>query len=106
MKRNALLTLACCLVMGVIALAVPSRAMAMPYHATDAELQGTAYAVLNPTTGELDFVRSTETHANKSTGTVTSITAAVLTRERYTRSPSSWGPRLPVGTERSIKSSP
>lgn len=84
MKRNALLTLACCLVMGVIALAAPSRAMAMPYHAADSDLVGTAYAVLNPTTGELDFVRSTETHENRRTGTVTSISGGTYTGTVYT----------------------
>ena len=84
MKRNALLTLVCCLVMGVAAIvATPSPAMAMPYHATDAELQGTAYAVLNATTGELDFVRSTETHANGDTGTVTSISGGTYTGTIY-----------------------
>ena len=84
MKRNTLLTLACCLVMCVIALAVPSRALAIPYHAADSELVGTAYAVLNPTTGELDFVRSTETHDDKSTGTVKSISGGSYTGTIYT----------------------
>lgn len=79
-----LLTLACCLVMGVIALAAPSRALAIPYHAADSELVGTAYAVLNPTTGELDFVRSTETHADGSTGTVTSISGGTYTGTIFT----------------------
>lgn len=84
MKRNALLTLVCCLVMGVAALvAAPRTALAIPYHAADSELQGTAYAVLNPTTGELDFVRSTETHADKSTGTVKSISGGTYTGTIY-----------------------
>ena len=87
MKRNALLTLVCCLLMGVAALvAAPSPAMAAPYHATDSELQGTAYAVLNPTTGEFDFVRSTETHENGSTGTVTSISGGTYTGTIYVMS--------------------
>lgn len=43
------------------------------YHATDDELKGTAYAVFNTDTGELDFIRSTETHSNGDTGTVKSI---------------------------------
>lgn len=85
MKRNALLTFACCLVMGIAALiATPSPAMAMPYHATDSELVGTAYAVLNPVTGELDFVRSTETHADGDTGTVKSISGGTYTGTIYT----------------------
>lgn len=85
MKRNALLTLVCCLVMGIAALvAAPSQAMAIPYHAADSELQGTAYAVLNWTTGELDFVRSTETHADGDTGTVKSISGSSYTGTIYT----------------------
>jgi len=84
MKRNALLTLVCCLVMGALALvAAPRTAMAIPYHATDSELVGTAYAVLNPTTGELDFVRSTETHEDESTGTVTSISGGTYAGTVY-----------------------
>ena len=58
--------------------------MAIPYHAADSELVGTAYAVLNPTTGEFDFVRSTETHENKSTGTVKSISGGTYTGTIYT----------------------
>ena len=84
MKRNALLMLACCLLMGVTAMVVaPVTAMAIPYHAADSELTGSAYAVFNPTTGELDFVRSTETHANESTGTVTSISGGTYTGTIY-----------------------
>ena len=85
MKRNALLTFVCCLVMGALALVTaPRTALAIPYHATDSELVGTAYAVLNPTTGELDFVRSTETHEDESTGTVTSISGGTYTGTIYT----------------------
>ncbi|WP_199589542.1 BspA family leucine-rich repeat surface protein, partial [Olsenella sp. AM30-3LB] len=84
MKRNALLTFVCCLLMGVAAMvAAPVTAMAIPYHAADSELQGTAYAVFSPTTGELDFVRSTETHANGDTGTVTSISGGTYTGTIY-----------------------
>ena len=42
-----------------------------------------AYAVLNQTTGELDFVRSTETHANGDTGTVKSISGGTYTGTIY-----------------------
>lgn len=85
MKRNALLTLACCLVMGAATLvAAPRTALATPYHAADSELAGMAYVVFNPTTGEFDFVRSTETHENKSTGTVKSISGGTYTGTIYT----------------------
>ena len=83
MRRNALLTLACCVAVFALALAMPRTAMAIPYHATDSELQGTAYAVLNPTTGELDFVRSTEKHTNGESGTVTSISGGAYTGTIY-----------------------
>ena len=96
MKRNALLTLVCCLLMGVFALAAsPVTALAIPYHAADSELQGTAYAVLNPTTGELDFVRSTEAHENKSNGTVTSISGGTYTGTIYTGFENLTGYRVP-----------
>jgi surface protein len=73
MKRNALLTLVCCLLMGVAALvASPVTALAIPYHAANSELVGNAYAVFNDMTGELDFVRSYESHENESVGVVTS----------------------------------
>ena len=103
MKRNALLTLVCCLVMGVAALvAAPSPAMAIPYHATDSELQGTAYAVLNPTTGEFDFVRSTEPHENKSVGTVKSISGGSYTGTIYTGFETGWCDWYPIAS--SVKS--
>lgn len=44
-----------------------------------------AYAVFNATTGELDFIRSTEMHTNKSTGTVTSISGGSYTGTIYSR---------------------
>lgn len=84
MKRNALLTLVCCMLMEVAAMvASPVTAMAVPYHATDTELQGSAYAVFNPTTGELDFVRSTEKHTNGESGTVMSISSGAYTGTIY-----------------------
>lgn len=43
----------------------------------------TAYAVFNTNTGELDFVRSTETHSNSSTGTVRSISGGSYTGTIY-----------------------
>lgn len=91
MKRNALLTLVCCLVMGALALvATPRTALAIPYHAAGSELQGTAYAVFNPTTGEFDFVRSTETHENESVGTVKSISGGSYTGTIYTGFETGW----------------
>lgn len=43
----------------------------------------TAYAVFNSDTGELDFIRSTETHSNSSTGTVRSISGGSYTGTIY-----------------------
>lgn len=54
------------------------------YHATAEELKGTAYAVFNADTGELDFIRSTETHSNGDTGTVKSISGGTYTGTIYT----------------------
>lgn len=84
MRRHLLSALAGCAVALALALSVPRTALALPYHAADSELEGTAYAVLSPTTGELDFVRSTETHRNKSTGTVGSISGGRYTGTIYT----------------------
>ena len=47
-------------------------------------LTGTAYAVFNSESGELDFVRSTESHSNGDTGTVTSISGGTYTGTIYT----------------------
>ena len=47
-------------------------------------LTGTAYAVFNSDTGELDFVRSTESHENEDTGTVKSISGGSYTGTIYT----------------------
>lgn len=43
-----------------------------------------AYAVFNDSTGELDFIRSTESHANGETGTVTSISGGTYTGTIFT----------------------
>lgn len=47
-------------------------------------LTGTAYAVFNSDTGELDFIRSTESHKNGDTGTVKSISGGSYTGTIYT----------------------
>lgn len=47
-------------------------------------LTGTAYAVFNSDTGELDFIRSTENHKNGDTGTVKSISGGSYTGTIYT----------------------
>ena len=52
--------------------------------ARSANLTGSAYAVFNESTGELDFIRSTENHANKSTGSVKSISGNTYTGTIYT----------------------
>ena len=67
--------------------AAPAAAKAMApaaAAATDSDLSGTAYAVLNTTSGELDFIRSTETHDSGSTGTVKSISGGSYTGKIYT----------------------
>ncbi len=46
-------------------------------------LTGTAYAVFNSGTGELDFIRSTENHKNGDTGTVKSISGGSYTGTIY-----------------------
>lgn len=59
MRKHLLTALAGCAAALALALSVPRTALALPYYAVDPELAGTAYAVLSPTTGELDFVRWT-----------------------------------------------
>ncbi len=54
------------------------------YSADAADLSGTAYAVLNGDTGELDFIRSTESHENGSTGTVLTTDGKSFTGTIYT----------------------
>ena len=47
--------------------------------ASYANLTGNAYAVFNSSTGELDFIRSTENHTDGSSGTVKSISGGTYT---------------------------
>lgn len=54
------------------------------YAADAADLSGTAYAVLNSDTGELDFIRSTESHENESKGTVLTTDGKSFTGTIYT----------------------
>lgn len=44
----------------------------------------TAYAVLNPSSGELDFIRSNETHENNTTGTIKSTSGKSYTGTIFT----------------------
>lgn len=85
MKRNALLTLVCCLLMGVAALvAAPRTALAIPYHAAGSELYGEAYAVFNDVTGELDFVRSDDWRLSQPESPDFGAVTSCISGETYT----------------------